>query len=179
MGADIYLNSIFKPNNENMRPKIDKLLKDYRASAENLGEDHETTRTIRQEYEDAFEKAWDRGYFRDSYNTTSLFWLLGLSWWAIADEKIPGHDDLTFIDSERMMQPNACRAMKQRIESIDFDVKFTEWVASQKNKLFASKFDDENNSVEKWKEMFSEKRKNFLALLDEAIALNEPLYCSI
>jgi hypothetical protein len=40
-------------------------------------------------------------------------------------------------------------------------------------------FRQKGNGVTEWHQMFTEKRKNLIGLLDKAIARKEPLYCSV
>ena len=52
-----------------------------------------------------FEALQETHYFRDSYNASSLFWVLGLSWWQLARNDVIDDDDvMSAIDVQLLLQ---------------------------------------------------------------------------
>ncbi len=116
---------------------------------------------------DTEEKPWDseEGYFRDSYNGTSVLWTLGLSWW---QDVIPllteeGGD----LEGENLK-------------------KFRDMVASAEQELPTEKklremwcAITEEETLESWHNYYKEKRDNLLAFVDRAISLESGIHCSL
>lgn len=101
------------------------------------------------------------GYFRDSYNGTSLLWTLGLSWWA----------DVKLNKSGCLAGNYLLRFRKQVAEAqmVEIDEAYL-------RKKHCSL--EGENTVESWRAYFVEKRQRLLAFLDRAIAEGEPIACS-
>lgn len=59
----------------------------------------ETSRVLAKEYEELQETH----YFRDSYNDSSLFWRLGLSWWGLLDEGYIDDDGIANAATVQML----------------------------------------------------------------------------
>lgn len=108
------------------------------------------------------DKGGDAGYFRDSYNGTNLFWVLGLSWW---------HD--VNLDDEGNMPGEEIKRLRQEVATRAADV------SEARLRQLHCKIDDGENSVESWRKFFEEKRGRLLAFFDEAIALGEPIDASL
>lgn len=156
MGADIYLSSVHDKNKEKYQPLIDT------AFAERDKREYKSDEWKKYDEEgwELYAKMEDGCYFRDSYNSSSLFWLFGLSWWAFE-----GYDD------ENNMKIEAAKELRKTL--VDGDI-----VALVRAKRDREKFypGDTEEDVVKY---FTEKRDDLVALLDKSIELNEPLYCSV
>lgn len=201
MGADIYLNSVYKANHAIWQPLFNEAVEE-RDRLQALGDTAEAKemQTLVEEY---YDKMYERGYFRDSYNSTSLMWLLDMSWWqpdvpyeifvltesgweAIPDES---YEKLSDDDQDNCIHgwgPAACQVFLDRVNERMTDGTF--------ERLFAEKFSvaalPHNDSIqitsesleeesEDWRKMFMGKYECLTSLLREAIELGEPLHCSV
>jgi len=103
-----------------------------------------------------------KGYFRDSYNDSSLFGVLGLSWWRMADKGS--------IDSNGLMQVPDMVELKQTLDGttitrdmLNTHAPYLMGVGNDQDLIF----------------FFTGKKTELSNLLEEAIKRNEPLYCSV
>lgn len=120
-------------------------------------------------------------YFRDSYNGTSLYWLLGRSWWKDVQELFPSDvydDEGEFKKSELSSllekQRNYTFEMEKYVDS--FDELFDEWWNKPDKHIT---IDDDSNNRSAWKEYMQKKLDNWIALLHRADDLGEVLYWSV
>ena len=110
------------------------------------------------------------GYFRDSYNATSVLRTLGLSWWndvgPLLDQYSPEEDSSLGGDGLQAFRQMVANA-EQRLPD--------------KEELFVSNalVDDDENTVESWHNYYREKRERLLKFIDHAIEMGEPIYFSI
>lgn len=166
MGADIYLRSVNDKARAEWEPRFKAAVAARDAKYRDKGLPVPEGDPLQQAVEEAYDKMNGEGYFRDSYNSTSLFWLLDFSWWSFDGYDKTGH----------MPVP----AMKRLLAAIEnkpiTDEMMQRWHVKNAGR---AKIDDGENSVEAWKEMFVAKRERLMALLRQAIELNEPLYCSV
>ena len=157
MGADIYLKSIFDKNKAEIEPLFDAAVQ-RRANA--------TTDTEREAAQQEVAKYYDalyaKGYFRDSYNSTSLFAMYGKSWWQLS------YDDDGYLPIEEARRLLA----DLKIVGINEAV-FHERFGGRAQNAIGSM------STAEWREYFEKKRAHLIALLEQSIELNEPLYCSV
>ena len=77
MGADLYLNSVFQKNRGRYAPKFDHWVA-KRNALHKAGQQEAAVRAQKQ-VSKYFEKMYERGYCRDSYNPSNLLWLFDLS----------------------------------------------------------------------------------------------------
>ncbi len=88
MGADLYIGLIFKPNHRKWKGHFDEAEAKRDASPQDTPE--------RKLWEERADEYFDRmysasaGYFRDPYNSSSVLWQFGLSWW---EDVIPMLDE--------------------------------------------------------------------------------------
>ena len=103
--------------------------------------------------EQAYEKMYSRGYFRDSYNDGNLLWKFGLSWWT---------DVLLMLDAEGCFTPEQAACLLARLKERE------------------SAFKDALGKLEpRDQAWFRECYAELQQFLKEAIALNEPVVCSL
>lgn len=168
MGADIYLNSVFNPNHARHSKAYveavnerDELLK--------AGKDDEARRIQRERVVPAYGAMYAMGYYRDSYNESSLLSFLGLSWWQLCREidSRQGYNDDGTVSVPEMQ---AFLRTLQRTPVTDQRV--TDFLASNGRGLGWL------GSPEKTKAYFEAKHKALCALLEQAIALDEGLVFS-
>jgi hypothetical protein len=169
MGADIYLMSVYEKNAAEWRPKFDEAV---RARDAYRGADPDIKKRLQAPVEEAYEGMYAKGYFRDSYNPTSLFWLLGLSWWndSVFLKKKPGY-----------MGVKAAKALLSRLQN-DLQVtdeRFAEWERKKRAEGWKFSGAGGESTPDEWKEMFRKKHADLCALLRQSIELGEPLRCSV
>ena len=163
MGADIYLQSKFKPHHEVWEPRFHAAVEARnRLYPCGVPEGCPEQAAVNA----AYDQMYSVGYFRDSYNSTSLFWLLDLSWWGSG-----------FVNDKGKMGVRAMKTLLANLESQPItDELMSKWVAKAEGNAVVEP--DGPNSVAAWREMFERKRLKLMGLLREAIDLKEPLDCS-
>ena len=161
MGADIYLRSVSDKARATHEPLFHEAV-ERRNQAGKSG-DKAAEEAAQAEVSEHYDAMYpDDGYFRDSYNKTSLFWMMDLSW-----GQFGGIDENGELPIEE--------AKKLRAQLADNDIDEAKF-----NKTFGGRVKtDTASSTEEWREFFADKRNRLIALLDKSIELNEPLYCSV
>jgi hypothetical protein len=159
MGADIYLSSIADRARSMYEPLFNDAVK-----RRNLAK----TEGMKAEWQAKVEKYFDamhpeEGYFRDSYNPSSVFQVMDLSWWELGARMLV--DDHLPIDKAKKLL-----TMIERCP-ITYEMVTAHY---EKNELHESK-----QSIDEWFKYFTAKRERFMALLRKSIELNEPLLWSI
>jgi len=162
MGADIYIRSLSDAGHAKYSKKFDEavMLRDKAQTAE----EREAAQKLVSKY---YEKMYARGYFRDSYNATSLFWILGLSWW---------NDTGNELDEEGRLSVAGCKKLLAEVKgrAVPSVKQVASYLAGQNAAV-----DDGENSPAEWRKFFVNKRRRFIRFLEKAIELNEGLDCSI
>lgn len=157
MGADIYIESLRKGCEKKWQEKFREAVKRRDAASSPTAKDE-----IQKEVEKFYELLYSEGYFRDSYNDTSVFKQLGLSWWRDVGNLLPKKDN-------HMAVPK----MKVLLKMVE------ERNIPDPLKLDPACFDNKENTPEAWKKYFVEKRQTFIDFLKLAIKKNERIRCSI
>lgn len=167
MGADIYLKSIYNEGRE-AKELLFKQAADKRDRLDKLyGRNDSRTVAAQKEVNETYEALFANGYFRDSYNSTSLFWLLGLSWWQLGDE---------LLDEDRNLPIENAKVLLARLESTPVtDENFANWEKARREDGW--KFED--NSPAEWRKSFEEKHADLCNLLRASIQYGEPLFWSV
>lgn len=162
MGADIYLRSIFEPVKKKYEPKFNAAVRKRDALPDG---------PARRKAQEAVSKAYDamypdEGYFRDSYNASSLSGLLDFSWW---------QDIVPMLDKEGNLPISKAKKFIRLLESKPVTME-----------LVMKRFDEEKgrgggytDPPEEWLKHWTEKRERLIAMLKRSIELNEPLDCSL
>ena len=166
MGADLYISSIYDKKREELKPAMDRLDEQIKA------EPAEQKKHARREELMALYAELETcgGYFRDSYNPTSLFLAIGLSWW---------RDVVPMCDEEGNLQPEQTRKLLHMIQDD------SRLIPEEPEKLKAFLLekgvllDDGENSPEEWLTYFNEKSDRLQAFLRKAYELQEPIRCSL
>lgn len=99
-----------------------------------------------------YNKMYEVGYFRDSYNGTSLFWRLGMSWW-----------QCPYIKDGEISPDNAKKLLAEVQEK---ELPPLTWEELKENHCSV---DEGKNSVDSWNQFFLDKKERFCAFLQEAI----------
>ena len=149
MGADLYIKSLHDASQAKYRPLFEA------ACAERDKHDRDSleAKAAQKDVREYCELMHGAGYFRDSYNSTSIMWRYGLSW---------GQSD-GLIDEEGMMSPTSAKALLEMLESYNM------------KEVTAEEFPDD---LEGWRSYFETKATLFKNFLRRAIELNEPIVCS-
>ena len=181
MGADIYLDSIYHPARAKALPLFEKAVDarnkyclDTYGRGGRVPDDDETYKKLQAAVTKAYSGLHPKGgYFRDSYNESSLFWVLGLSWWQLAGELCREVDERTVLPID------GARSLIVRIEALPVtDERFKRW--EEKARASGWTFKSPNSSpLSEWKRDFVRRRAEFLTMLRTSIHLNEPLHWSV
>lgn len=201
MGADIYLNSVYQKNHDLYQPLFREAV-DERNRLNRLGDTAEAEE-MQKLVDEYYDKMYEQGYFRDSYNSTSLMWLLGLSWWqpdvpyeifvptengwkAIADD---AYELLSEDEQDNAIHgwgPVACRRMLDRVNERMTDGTFERLFAESfsvaalpKNDRIQITSESLEEESQDWHKLFMGKYEALTSLLRQAIELDEPLHCSV
>lgn len=123
----------------------------------------------------------EEGYFRDNYNDSCVLWALGLSW---------GDDVWPRLDEERFLLPEQVKWLLGEIRSREVEIPqniqadMGHTVALVNYHLTES---DEIkgeikmvwHTIEDWQDDYQRRRERMIAFLERAIAMDEPIACSI
>jgi hypothetical protein len=178
MGADLYLNSVWKPwwanNNERVlnTPKIDATSDASSISA-------------------AATKMYDEmrasgGYFRNGYNSGDVMWAMGLSWPFTVGEMLDSEGYLPVERARELLAMIEARPLtKEKLTHHYFDHMTNEqhpitgWIARSlgqgNNIVLPAPLPDFDCLAA----LLQQRRTELIALLKKSIALNEPLLCSV
>ena len=152
MGADLYMNDAYKKREKKLAPQIQEALDNRKANPDD--ED------AHQKAMDLYDKLYTKDvYFRDSYNSGSLMWSLGLSWWEDVQELIDNEGDLHPLQIQKLLN-----IIKSREVSVSNDFKADmpdEWT-------------DEDAL-----QYFNEQRDELISFLQKAIDTNDTIGCSV
>lgn len=152
MGADIYLNSVYKENSRKQRKNFIRWCNKRDKAVDNA------RKLFCQSKVNLYHnKMYEVGYFRDSYNMTSLMLRLGVSWW---------RDITPRLDRECRMPIEDMRWLRSIVATAPL------------RPLTEEDLKGSSDPASVWMNYFEDKRKDFLKLLDLAIAKGESLYCS-
>jgi len=162
MGADLYIQSgIDTTEKDKWEEKFNKAVEIRNA----IPKDNELARNAAQEQVmEYYDKMYDAdlGYFRDSYNPTSLLWQYGLSWWTDVGDMLDEEGNLSPAEAQKLLDIIKAKEITEVNRSSDICIK-----------------DEDGYREEEWLEYFQDKRERFITFLKTAIDLNEPIYCSI
>jgi hypothetical protein len=172
MGADIYLNSKFEKNYEEVQKEIDALEALFKSThKKNVfdvadGDDSklfELTRPL-------LDKQYSVGYFRDSYNSSSLLSQLGLSWSSDISKRLNDRSYLPVEDCKWLLDEINNRRIGETVTEEPMMARLFSVLGQEKT--------DVALDAERL-EYFVKKKSMLVNLLLDAIELDEPLYCSI
>jgi hypothetical protein len=108
VGADLYLTSVFRKHCDRYAPKFDHWVA-KRDALQKAGQQEAADRAQKWVLK-YYGKMHERGYFRDSYNSSNLLWLFDLSWWQDVLEVLVDKDGkMSTRNAERFLQMLADR----------------------------------------------------------------------
>lgn len=131
-----------------------------RDSCDNTPEGNKKAEEFQKDVIKYYELLDTDGYFRDSYNSTSIFWQCGLSWW-----------DNPYINKHGNISVKAAKRLLERMRKKHFD---------NVTDLDLDKLKDiPDEELPEWVDYFEKKRKDFIKFLRTAIKKREHIYCSV
>jgi hypothetical protein len=162
MGADLYIEKIHHPLMQKYEPLFEAAVR-RRDSFPSQSKEAEAAQREVTKYYDLM---YSEGYFRDSYNATSVLWRLGLSWW----------EDVTpLCTKKRKLRHDKLRKFRDMVANANLELPSKEEIENHSGKV-----DEEGeNSLAEWHKYFIEKQNELLAFLDKAIELKSPIHCSL
>lgn len=177
MGADLYRESAPGKN-----PERDAALDDLNAR-EAAGEDIHDRESGKPTWGDVHNvEGW---YFRDSYNGSSLFWKLDLSWWQSLEPYLGpnGDGDMQMITDEDgeaygepRLYPEGCRKLarevRNRSELLMFNCRDLPDEGEEVEDIFGK-----GRTLDK--RYFSEKFDRLIRFLETTAEAGDTIYCSV
>ena len=169
MGADLYSDSIVDPAREKWTPAFEKACSErekVQKKLEKLGVDFwkdEKFKKVQAKIDEAYGNMYpDEGYFRDSYNCSSVLARLELSWWK---------DVIPMLDKEGKLVGPKIKELVEMIESRELKLVDAE--------EYAEKFRNPEDSADDWNKYFIQKKQNLLKFLNGALQDNDSISCSL
>ena len=118
-----------------------------------------------------FEALQETHYFRDSYNASSLFWVLGLSWWQLArNGTIDDNNVMSAINVELLLE----HYYEMREDNLSDDA-IEKWHAEQMEKGVIS----DKQTWQEWAEYFREKGERFEQFCKRTLENDGHWECSV
>ena len=158
MGAELYIRSLFNEQNDLIEPQLLEWMEKQKALQQS-GKADEALKA-KEKADALYKKLYVRGYFRDSYNSNNLLWKFGLNPHETFDMLMDDFNCLQPVDAQTLLD------ILQERETI-----FEERL----NNLELT--DDE--SLEEAIQYFHQKYERFKDFLEQAIALDEEVVCSV
>jgi hypothetical protein len=165
MGADIYLESVYQENHDKYNDEFIRTA-EKRDRLKSVGAPQADIDKVQKIVERLYDKMFEKGYFRDSYNGTSLFWVLGLSWWQDVGDNM--------LNKKGYMSVRRMKKLRQMVMDAKMITIDRAYLESQHVQV-----DNGENSPKAWKDYFEKKREDFIKFLDEAIEKKEYIRCSV
>ena len=190
MGADLYIDSLFQSNSKKYAKQFHKWakirdekskgipepIKNYleRADAEGVSMVASHARTYIKTFQEMkeaqkkvsayYNQMYSKGYFRDSYNSSSVMGTLGLSWWS----------DVTPLLKNGELSPANAKKLIAMINSRKQNLPTKEQLLKRDATV-----DDNKNTVEAWHQMYKNSKLELIHFLTTAIKMGESISCSL
>ena len=169
MGADVYLKNLHNEVKaeygplftEAVRKRDAVIVQKERSLGYRVGIDDPDIAPLQEEVSKYFDLMNSEGYFRDSYNNSSLLWTLGLSWWQDVTPMLNKKGEMSITKTKQFLKMIEDRPVTMEI------------VVKQLAEL------ESLDSAEDWFAYWKEKRENLIELLKKSIELKEPMYFSL
>jgi hypothetical protein len=91
MGADLYISQLFDPHYKKWQRRFYKAV----AYRDHLPEGSPERTEAQKRAEECYERMYEKGCFRDSYNDSDLLWKFDLSWWGDVTEMLNEESQLS------------------------------------------------------------------------------------
>ena len=118
-----------------------------------------------------FEKLQETHYFRDSYNATSLFWRLGLSWWQLAGDDI--------IDDNNVMSAINIQLLLERFYEVRGDRLSDDAIEKWHGANMENEMISDEQTWQEWAEYFREKGERFEQFCKRTLENDGHWQCSV
>ena len=162
MGADLYIEKVHHPLMQQYEPLFEAAVR----RRDSLPLKSKEAQVAQREVTKYYDLMYSEGYFRDSYNATSVLWRLGLSWWA---------DVTPLCTKNRKLRHDKLRQFRDMVANAKL-----EFPPKEEIEKHSGKVDEQGeNSLAEWHNYYAEKRAALLAFLDKAIEANSPVHCSL
>lgn len=163
MGADLYIKKISEAKRKQYQPLFDDAVAKRKKAevAGNTDEAEKAQKLVEKYYNQLYDH---NGYFRDSYNASSVMWQLGLSWWDDVGKMCTKSGNLTPAKSAKLLE-----TIKERKIPKAQDMKLEH----------ATVEEDGENSREEWRKYFVAKKRKLEKFLERAIEMGESIECSL
>jgi hypothetical protein len=171
MGADVYLQSVSNKAYKEWNPKFDEAVAKRDALPDDASEEERAA--AQAEVEAMYDKMYGQGYYRDSYNSSNLLWLLGMSYWTDVEKLLNQEGTMSVTNMEKLLA-KVNRAAKVSLKD-DALRAFIEGKAA--NMIDPDK--DREKQIVDWMQYFRGKYESLTSLLRQAIELKEPLLFSV
>ena len=168
MGADLCISKVFEDNSKKYKPLFDSAVA-LRDSAK-----PELEAQAQEIVSYFYDRMYSAGYFRDSYNSSSLFAVIGLSWWRLADDYK--------LNAKGQWTIKQCTAIRQLIaEHIAAcpSLQSFDGFISHSPKAFGGGEIFPDNTRQEVFEYFTSKAKDILEFFDTAISGKHKIRASV
>lgn len=146
---------------------VDKLPAAFANAKENFPTEYAKYKELQGKVQEYADKMDEVGYFRDSYNGSSLFWKLGLSWWAMAN--VGGtNTKVQLINSRGYITPKKAVMLLALVEALPITIgeeEVKEWAPG--------------TTREDLVKYFTEKKARFITFIKFAIEKKASIYASV
>jgi hypothetical protein len=149
MGADLYIDSLYEPNQAVWAPQFEEAIALCDSLTPGTPEHEEARERLRY----CHEQMYSRGYFRDPYNDWDVLWQFGLSWW---DDIIP------MLDKEDRLSVSKARRLLAMLD--------------QREEIFEERL---AGLPDKKQQSYRDRYIELRQLLNQAVALGESVNCSL
>ena len=167
MGADLYIESLYNEHEKTYRPLFD-IMVEARDKAKAAGQSQQVIDEIQTYVSMYYEKMFEVGYFRDSYNGTSLAAMCGFSWWA---------DIVPMQNKQGNIGVRSLAKFRAFVEAHPID---TATITKARLKEASCTVDAEGeNSLDGWRTYFINKHVALLNFIDLAIKHKQPIRASL
>lgn len=170
MGADLYIRKVYEANRAKWEPA-------FLAAAHARDTAYPTIQRNNPEYDalqakvsETYDNMMSEGYFRDSYNSSSVMWQMGLSWW---------NDVTPLCNKKGELGMKAIKKLIAMIESRPITIQGIQESWDKANKEAIENKYKLTESAQDWFEYFTKDRTDLLAFLRKALELKEPIDASL
>jgi hypothetical protein len=155
MGADLYLDSLYRPQQARYEP-----LFRHWVQVRDAATDAKAKRRAQGLVCRYYAQLYRRGYFRDSYNASNLLALFELDWWRDIGDQLTADDELLPDQAAALLATLQAREPRFRRNLVQLELEPGE----------------SRRTVVRY---FCRKYRTLCAFLDEAIRRQEPISCSV
>jgi hypothetical protein len=100
MGADLFIRSLFDPQQAKWQPRFDRAVSERDRLARGTPEWERAQRRVWR----YFARMQARGYFRDPYNDWDVLWKFELSWWNDVGKLLDRTHRLSVANAEKLLK---------------------------------------------------------------------------